>query len=83
MHRIGGEWDSVSLTPMDMVLWTLWMMILIGGEPTRIPLSDFMTYEQCVDVRDLLIADTLKSYPDDTTTRYYCDAKLTAHTVWH
>ena len=58
------------------------MVIVFGGVPQRIPLAEFVTYEQCVAVRDDLIVEMLKSYPDDTATRYYCDAKLTSTTTW-
>ena len=66
---------------MYMALWVLFMVIVIGGEPVRIPLkSDFITYEECAEVRDLLIADLLKNDPYDATTKFYCDAKIISRT---
>ena len=65
---------------MYMAMWTLWMMIMFNGEPLHIPLAEFITREACVEARDELIIEMLKTYPDDVTSRYYCEPKITSET---
>ena len=56
------------------------MMIMFNGEPLHIPLAEFITREACVEARDELIIEMLKTYPDDVTSRYYCEPKITSET---
>ena len=66
---------------MYMMMWTLWMVVLFGEEPIHIPLEEFITQEDCLEMRDLLITEMMKTYPDEAmVSRFYCEPKITSKT---
>lgn len=54
------------------MMWVLWLMLLVHGEPTHHQLNHFTTRAECETMRVLVEAEMHKAYPDDRDLRVSC-----------